>query len=66
MWILLHVSITSLGLMVFLRDNLPKTKDRAYMMKNKVKKHTAFYYLSTEIHLCSLSLSGINIFLKKS
>ena len=52
--------------MVFLRDNLPKTKDRAYMMKNKVKKHTAFYYLSTEIHLCSFSLSGINIFLKKS
>ena len=52
--------------MVFLRYNLPKTKDKAYIMKNKVWKHTSFYYLSTEIHLFALILSGINIFLKKS
>ena len=34
-------------------------------MTDKVKEHTGFHYLLTEIQLCALILLGFNIFHKK-
>ena len=52
----------------FSRNNLPTTKDGAYVINfndKKVKEHIAFYYLLTEIQLHTFILSELNIFLKK-
>ena len=51
---------------IFSRDNLLSMKDRAYVMNlvNKVKEHIGFHYLSTEMRVCTLILTELNVFLK--
>ena len=53
---------------VFSRNNLPKIKDGAYVINlndKKVKEHTGFHYLLTEIEMYTLIILELNIFLKK-
>ena len=41
------------GLMVlFLRDNSPRIKDKGYVI-NRVKEHIGCHYLLTEMQLCT-------------
>ena len=52
----------------FLRNNLPRIKDGAYVVNHdhkKVKDHIRFRYLLTEIKLYTLIYLELNIFLKK-
>ena len=53
---------------VFSRNNLPKIRDKAYVINlddKKVKEHIGFHYFLTEIHQYTLILLEFNIFLKK-
>ena len=50
-----------------LRHDLPRTKDRAYVINiddKKVKEHIVFHYLMTEIQLYTMILLELNIFHK--
>ena len=52
---------------VFSRDNLPKIKDRVYVINlddKKKKEHIDFQYLLTKTQLCTLILLEWNIFLE--
>ena len=62
------ISVMSLGLVVFFGDNLPRIKDRAYVINlddKESKEHIGFYYLFIKIRLCTLIILELNIFYKK-
>ena len=53
---------------VFSRNDLPRIKDGSSVINlddKKVKEHTGFHYLLTEIQLYTLILLELNILLKK-
>ena len=49
------------------RDNLPRIKDRRYVINlsyKKSKEQIGFHYLLAEMQLCTMILLGLIIFLK--